>query len=295
MTKRNPNEILTELPLFAGAGLGVPLTAPPLPEALRFYPQESTHRRFQESRFMHDRHIFIFLLEGRIDFRLGTVNYALDGGEFFLIPPYVEHSFPGNEGNSYRAVFASCRFSNDGSPLDGIAGKSWKFDRAEKNAVFRCAGKFIDACGGDPYAGREAALCFSLLLNRMLRRRVPLPRSEIAANARSHRDELLRQILTIIHEHPVRSLRPAEIARKLKISVSLVRQIFRDRMNTPIGRYICSKSLDAALELAKSSGLSFSEIALRTGFSSESALAKAVRREEGHSLGEHRRGQERRR
>ena len=75
-----------------------------------------------------------------------------------------------------------------------------------------------------------------------------------------------------------------EIAKTLHLSEIRIRQIFKEEMKCSIGRYIRVQALSSALFLAKSTGLSFAEIAQRVGYTNSGAMATAMRRETGKTL-----------
>lgn len=75
----------------------------------------------------------------------------------------------------------------------------------------------------------------------------------------------------------------AAIARTVGVSVRTLENLFRDSVGTSPGRYFLTLRLNAARRLVVDTRLAMTEVAVRTGFASASAFARAFRRGFGAS------------
>ena len=76
----------------------------------------------------------------------------------------------------------------------------------------------------------------------------------------------------------------AAIARAQGLSARRLEMLFRQHLDTAPGTFFLRLRLSEARRLALDTGLSVQEIALRTGFSGPSTLARAFRRSHGQSI-----------
>lgn len=97
-----------------------------------------------------------------------------------------------------------------------------------------------------------------------------------------HPHAKVRQIVGLMAAHVEKPLRLPRLARRCGMTLRSLARLFEGELNMSPGRYYLNLRLARARELALQSGLSKSDIALRCGFSSASALARAYRRLSGH-------------
>jgi AraC family transcriptional regulator, glycine betaine-responsive activator len=96
-----------------------------------------------------------------------------------------------------------------------------------------------------------------------------------------HPHAKVRQIVGLMAAHVEKPLRLPRLARRGGITLRSLARLFEIELNMSPGRYYLNLRLARARELTLQSGLSKSDIALRCGFSSASALARAYRRLSG--------------
>ena len=79
-----------------------------------------------------------------------------------------------------------------------------------------------------------------------------------------------------------------DIARESNISISYLHKIFKNGLDTSPGEYLTQIRISAAKEMLANSNLSLSEIAIRSGFNSQSYFSDSFKRQVGLSPSEFR-------
>ena len=93
----------------------------------------------------------------------------------------------------------------------------------------------------------------------------------------------LKQTLGYIEDHLSEDLSLSRIASVTGISPSHFKTLFRESAGVPVHQYVVQRRIDRAKDLLMQDKLSIAEIALATGFSHQSHLARHMRRSVGLS------------
>jgi AraC family transcriptional regulator len=93
----------------------------------------------------------------------------------------------------------------------------------------------------------------------------------------------LKQTLAYIEDHLSEDLSLSRIALVASISASHFKALFRESTGVPVHQYVIKRRLEHAKALLMKGDLSIAEIALATGFSHQSHLARHLRRTSGLS------------
>jgi AraC family transcriptional regulator len=93
----------------------------------------------------------------------------------------------------------------------------------------------------------------------------------------------LKQTLAYIEDHLSEDLSLSRIASVTGISSSHFKTLFRESAGVPVHQYVVQRRIDRAKDLLMEDKLSIAEIALATGFSHQSHLARHMRRSVGLS------------
>jgi AraC family transcriptional regulator len=93
----------------------------------------------------------------------------------------------------------------------------------------------------------------------------------------------LKQTLSYIEDHLSEDLSLSQLASISGISSSHFKSLFRESTGVPLHQYVIQRRLDRAKDLLMTGKLSIAEIALETGFSHQSHLARHLRRASGLS------------
>ena len=93
----------------------------------------------------------------------------------------------------------------------------------------------------------------------------------------------LRTVVEYIHAHLDRDLHLDELAAIAGFSPSHFKLLFKQATGTPVHRYVLERRLARAHELLRAGDLDITQVALATGFSHGSHLARCMRRLLGHS------------
>jgi AraC family transcriptional regulator len=93
----------------------------------------------------------------------------------------------------------------------------------------------------------------------------------------------LKQTLAYIEDHLSEDLSLSQLASITGISASHFKTLFRESIGVPLHQYVIQRRIDRAKDLLMAGKLSIAEIALATGFSHQSHLARHMRRASGLS------------
>jgi AraC family transcriptional regulator len=93
----------------------------------------------------------------------------------------------------------------------------------------------------------------------------------------------LKQTLTYIEDNLSEDLSLSQLASITGISASHFKTLFRESAGVPLHQYVIQRRIDRAKDLLMAGKLSIAEIALATGFSHQSHLARHMRRASGLS------------
>jgi AraC family transcriptional regulator len=93
----------------------------------------------------------------------------------------------------------------------------------------------------------------------------------------------LKQTLAFIEDHLSEELSLSRIASIAGISASHFKTLFRESAGVPVHQYVIQRRIERAKDMLMQGKLSIAEIALATGFSHQSHLARHMRRSVGLS------------
>jgi AraC family transcriptional regulator len=93
----------------------------------------------------------------------------------------------------------------------------------------------------------------------------------------------LKQTLAYIEDHLSEDLSLSRIASVTGVSASHFKTLFRESAGVPVHQYVIQRRVERAKDLLMQDELSIAEIALATGFSHQSHLARHMRRSVGLS------------
>lgn len=100
---------------------------------------------------------------------------------------------------------------------------------------------------------------------------------------RGLRGQRLKQVLSYIEEHLAQDIPLAKIASIAGLSSSHLKTLFRESTGQPVHQYVIRRRLERARALLAENKLPIAQIALATGFSHQSHLARHMRRVFGAS------------
>jgi AraC family transcriptional regulator len=93
----------------------------------------------------------------------------------------------------------------------------------------------------------------------------------------------LKQALAYIEDNLSEDLSLSQLASIAGISASHFKTLFRESAGVPLHQYVIQRRIDRAKDMLMAGKLSIAEIALATGFSHQSHLARHMRRASGLS------------
>ncbi len=270
-----------DLPSFQMTTPGVPLTPPIFPGKIQVYSLEIGKQPAFDAIFYHNKYVLIAIISGELQIKLENSTFSVNAGEMLLISPFIRHSFLSVPDLNFSALAVSFVLTIDNARMGNIAGKALQLRTADWRRLNRCTEEFSCWYRGDASSGAETAYTFGSFLNQILKRYAPLPNTVETHNYSDQPGQMLMRIFDILSANLQRHVTIDEISRKLNVSSSQVRTLFKQNIRMSIGRYARLLHMRRVQELLRSSGLNLAEIAEQTGYKSESALARAFKREVG--------------
>ncbi|MCX8509951.1 MAG: helix-turn-helix domain-containing protein [Rhodobacteraceae bacterium] len=110
-----------------------------------------------------------------------------------------------------------------------------------------------------------------------------VPQQALPAARLARADPALGRAIALMEEGIEHPPAIAEIARSLGLSQRRLEMLFADRLGTSPGRFFLDLRLDEARRMVTDSALPLQEVALRCGFSSQMAFARAFRARFGNT------------
>lgn len=120
------------------------------------------------------------------------------------------------------------------------------------------------------------------LAAHLLRRYAPAVPKRIPSGLPKRR---LRRVTDYIHDHLADDLTLGELAEIANLSPSHFKLIFKETVGMPVHQYVIRARVEYAMDLLLRGRLPLSDVALRSGFSDQSHMARCMRRVAGITPG----------
>lgn len=188
------------------------------------------------------------------------VNQDEDTALVLSLAPEVVRAVVENSGRDPRRLEIRNRFQVRDAPMEHLA---WAL-KAEMDQGFPCGRLFLDSM---------AAALAAQLVHR---------HSSLSFEPRTPRGGMparrLRQVLSYIEDNLGDDLSLEDIAQVAGLSVSHCKTLFRRSVGLPVYQYVIRRHVECAAKLLSEGHLPISQVALETGFSHQSHLARHMRR-----------------
>ncbi len=181
------------------------------------------------------------------------------------IPPSLMNTVAEEHGFDARRVEIRNRFQIRDAQLENIC---WAL-KAEMESNYPSGRLYVDSLGVS-VASRLISAYSSVALR-------PIAQSGGLGGRR------YKQTLAYIEDHLSEDLSLARIASVSGVSTSHFKTLFRESAGVPLHQYVVQRRIERAKDLLMQGKLSIAEIALATGFSHQSHLARHMRRSAGLS------------
>jgi AraC family transcriptional regulator len=181
------------------------------------------------------------------------------------IPPSLLNTVAEEHGFDARRVEIRNRFQIRDAQLENIC---WAL-KAEMESNYPSGRLYVDSLGVS-VASRLISTYSSVALR-------PIAKSGGLGGRR------YKQTLAYIEDHLSEDLSLARIASVCGVSASHFKTLFRESAGVPVHQYVVLRRIERAKDLLMQGKLSIAEIALATGFSHQSHLARHMRRSAGLS------------
>ncbi len=257
---------------FKGVGQG----QLPTPTNILLYSR-TTRNTLQQAALQnrsHHRFVLAFNLETKGHVHVNNQVLPLAPGQALLILPYQFHHFSQLESSHLHWLF--CTFEL----------KAESFLEPLRNRVRETSGNIRDALGAllnewqrnEQQAEQLQTALIGLLLALKKESRI-----SDATLPPEPRDSLLRTINRLMSESRGRTVVVADLAKKLNLSESWLRTLFREAAGIPLGSYIQNYRLNRAMALLRTTDLSIADVAEEAGFGSPQAFCRIFKKETGET------------
>jgi AraC-like DNA-binding protein len=224
--------------------------------SLRSYPgREDAH--------VHDFHQAVLPIAGALDIQVGGADGSVSGHQGVMITRGARHVFRGHGSNCFIVL----DLLPDALPPMALRSPFFGLDQTFSELA-RYAGNELRASGlGDAEHFHLAAL-----IAGKVRQCCTVPPRWSASVERA---------LAVLRERHAERLTMAEVARAAGLGVSRLHEVFRRETGRTPAEMLAEIRLDCAEELLTRTRLPIAEIALRVGYSEQSALTRSLRRRRG--------------
>jgi AraC-like DNA-binding protein len=249
----------------------------PSPQNILFFRRTSKQKLQQEAiqNKCHHRAVFILNLETEGDIQLDNLTIPFLPGQALLIQPYQFHHFSGLSTPFLNWLF--CTFEiPDSSFIESL--RTQVVDNSD--ATFEHFKATFKTWLKNDTSHLHTDLLQSHLLTTLIHLKLdkPAPKSLHVTN-----DDQVSQVNRIIHSANTSDLSISYIAKKVGLSESRMRSVFKQAAGVSLGQYLLNYKLHLAISLLETTTLTISEVAYESGFQSIQSFSRAFKSKVGHS------------
>lgn len=229
----------------------------------------------------HEHHQVVVGVRGEADLNVEGSGAHLDCWRACLVPTEARHDFSGSARNHMLVINLDPWAPSRTSPHYGDyhrftplfeKPRTLELDGQMQRLVQFAAGEFRNAPHNPSLKNHLAASLLHCLAERWDRLQTARPRRLWAG------PETVRRYIL---ENLSRKIPVEELASVACLSVSRFHEIFRETTGMTPHQFLLQTRLDQAVKLLATTALPVGEVSHRTGFSSQSALANALRKYRG--------------
>ncbi len=229
---------------------------------------------------LHDFYEILFGEEGNYRIEVDTEVFDVGEGEVLLHPPLAFHIAAKDQRE--RCVIRIISFESDSSELKRISKKPIKATAAARELFIRANDIGLKSFffpgsedgmrgmkpinGVNAYSLQKIKKCLELSLIELLMQADGERRE--GQNSRNFKKERALALGKFLRMSISRTLTLAEMAEKMAVSISTLKEISREEFGMPPLAYFTSLKISAAKRMIRESSLSFTEISERLGFCS---------------------------
>jgi AraC-like DNA-binding protein len=253
--------------------------------------------------------LLVYIAEGKGRFVIAGESYAAEPGDLFWIPPDTLHSMEGFAPGMhcpyvhfdlvYRPSHSHWDFTIPSGMKNLDELRPLLHERVRHPLLLRLKGRIrshtnrraggliqdicAEAARAQPFAGLLMSGMMTLVVAEILRGKTGLPAEQMA------HAPFLEQAADIISRRCHENLRLREIAKSCELSASHFRFLFNRHFGMTPRAHLRRARLRRARELMVGTGMTLSEIALKSGFATVHSFSRAFRAVEGLAPREYRR------
>ena len=251
---------------------------------------------------LHDFYELLFVEEGVYSIMVDGELFELRAGECILHPPLAFHI--GESGRSDEAVIRIISFESDSPELSKISRRAMKASAAARELFLRAneiglrsfffpgtedgmrGMKLIS--GVNPYSLQRMKKSLELALVELISGEDCM--GSQLSNSENFKKERGTALSEFLRMNISRSLTLGEISDAMAVSVSTLKKISTEAFGVSPISYFITLKISAAKRMIRESGLTFTEISERLGFTSVHYFSRLFKKETGMTPTEYARG-----
>jgi AraC-like DNA-binding protein len=254
------------------------VTAPHLPvvDNLLIFRRMAGHKQLR--RQSHQRYVLMVNLAPSASIMLDSVVFTLGRGHALLAFPFQTHLFQDWKHKAVDWLFMTFSLA-DAAALHPLRNQICQLNPRENGLLEEISRHYLASAKSEP--DRYAALLkASWLLIRLLSHPPQRDRRGLMKRSRSV-DELVHRVSEILFNSINEPPNLKAVAVKMGMSLSHLRQCFREATGTALGQYARHLRISQACQMLATTESSIADISERCGFTSLSSFSRAFK----HSVG----------
>ena len=262
-----------------------------LPDNVLLFPRLEPMRHPPDA---HYRFVLILNVMTQGTVRVDQTPFVLSPGHALLVFPYQFHGYSDFLGRDLRWLFITFE-TGEPDALRELKNVRVPLSAAALRLVEALCDLYLNRERGGRSTANRLALTLGLLLEELRDTDLSSGQGggrlalESAPPPAREGTELGQRVGRLLEERLGEPMHIAQMARRLGISPSHLRNVFREQFGSSLGRYLRWIRLHKAVRLMGSTHLSLSEIADRCGYESLGSFSRTFKNVTNLSPGEYRR------
>lgn len=239
-----------------------------------FYPISAGHfycnSDYMVKRDSFDSILITIIIRGSFSFLIDGKEHTAKSGDVALLDCFKEHTYYTND--NFEAYWIHINGSNTYEIFKELTGRFSNIISADEKTEEQIKDIYTAIKNARQLSDSQMSLKIYTLLTELFNRQ-----------AEEKQGGIIETALDYISSNYSKSITVEDVAKNVHLSASQFSRKFKKETGTSPYDYILGTRLTRAKELLKNTSLSVSEIAYRTGFSSDSNFIYFFRKQEGIS------------
>jgi len=245
---------------------------------------EQCHSNHEVGPSLRDHYLIHCILEGSGTFYMDDVEYRLNKGDGFLIPPNVITYYKADHDTPWTYVWVG---------FNGLKADTYlqRANMTRQNPIFQHQGdhlkiyifQMMDVDTFSPYKDLQLQGYLFLFISELVKN---APSNSSSKHTTT--DLYIREAITFIENNYSRPIKIADIAQNLSIDRSYFSNIFKKTLQKTPQEFLLEYRMNKACELMATPELSISNIALSVGYTDAFNFSKMFKKIKGTSPSDYR-------